>query len=282
MNEPSIQQFYMQHGPMTDPCEYASLLSGLPLQMGDLVNTLQNLLTHIFWANQYGIEHPEERKAEVQMRRTSEKLARIIDLDDRPLSVARPLEKRLVSNCRDYSVVLTAILRAQGVPARARCGFGTYFTPGSWEDHWVCEYWHGSKQRWVMVDAQLDAVQREVLTIDFDPLDLPPGRFILAGEAWQLCRRGEADPHKFGIFQWNGWDFIRGNVMREVLALNLVEVLPWDSWGILQTPLVEGLDEVWAAVDRAAELALNVDEHFCELRQFYTEESGLQVPAEWL
>jgi hypothetical protein len=30
-----------------------------------------------------------------------------------------------------------ALLRAAGVPARARCGFGAYFRPGWLEDHWI-------------------------------------------------------------------------------------------------------------------------------------------------
>jgi transglutaminase-like putative cysteine protease len=85
--------------------------------------------------------------------------------------------------------MLAAMLRAKGIPARARCGFGTYFTPGRWEDHWVCEYWHNTAQQWIMVDAQLDAVQQEVLQITFDPLNMAPGHFVLAGEAWQLCRQ---------------------------------------------------------------------------------------------
>jgi len=51
------------------------------------------------------------------------------------------------------------------LPARARCGFGTYFWRGRFEDHWICEYWTGA--RWARVDAQLDEVQRRVLGIDF-------------------------------------------------------------------------------------------------------------------
>jgi hypothetical protein len=163
MNEQEIQQFYLQYGPMTDPKEYSALLAGLPADLGELIDTLQNLLTHIFWAQRYGIQHTEDRKSEVQLRQVRQKLERILTLDSRPLHEGRELQKRLVSNCRDYSVMLTAMLRAQGVPARARCGFGTYFTPGHWEDHWVCEYWHSGEQRWVMVDAQLDALQREAL-----------------------------------------------------------------------------------------------------------------------
>jgi hypothetical protein len=70
----------------------------------------------------------------VQLRPVAQKLARIVDLDPRPLTEARPPGKRLVGNCRDFSVMLTAILRRQGVPARARCGFGRYFIPSGQAD----------------------------------------------------------------------------------------------------------------------------------------------------
>ena len=33
-------------------------------------------------------------------------------------------ERRFVGNCRHFTVLLCAFLRARGVPARARCGFG--------------------------------------------------------------------------------------------------------------------------------------------------------------
>ena len=53
-----------------------------------------------------------------------------------------------------------AMLRAQGTPARARCGFGGYFGTGWFEDHWVCEYWDSGRQRWLLIDAQIDDVQQ--------------------------------------------------------------------------------------------------------------------------
>jgi len=50
------------------------------------------------------------------------------------------------------------VLRAAGVPARARCGFGGYFRPGWFEDHWVAEYWntdeHGA--HWIAGNLRLD------------------------------------------------------------------------------------------------------------------------------
>ena len=77
------------------------------------------------------------------------------------------------------------VTRRRGVAARARGGFGTYFEPGKHIDHWVCEYWDASHERWVLVDAQLDDVQQAVLKLDFDPLDVPRERFWVAGQAWQ-------------------------------------------------------------------------------------------------
>lgn len=69
----------------------------------------------------------------------------------------------------------------------------------------------------------------------FDPLDLPPGQFVPASRAWQMCRSGEADAEKFGIFDMHGLWFIRCNLLRELAALNDAEMLPWDVWGLMKT-----------------------------------------------
>ena len=49
-------------------------------------------------------------------------------------------------------------------------------------------------ERWRIVDAQLDALQREALAIDFDPLDVPRRQFITGGRAWHMCRQGAPIP----------------------------------------------------------------------------------------
>ena len=230
--------YYATSGPMTDPKEHVSLFDRLPVEVPALVEIVQGLLVHIFWAERYGLQLPQERKeCEVNLRFVSKQLVRIQELDAAPLTVARPLEKRLAGNCRDFSVMLCAMLRHRGIPARARCGFGTYFRGDRYpyEDHWVCEYWKADEGRWVMVDAQLDAFQREALGITFDPLDMPPGQFVTGGRGWQMCRTDQADPREFGIFEWYGLWFVRGDLLRDFLALNKVEILPWDGgWGYLE------------------------------------------------
>jgi hypothetical protein len=169
-----------------------------------------------------------------------------------------------------------AMLRRHGVPARARCGFGSYFEPGKFLDHWVTEYWNDDDGRWVLVDAQMDARQRELFRLDFDPLDVPRDRFLVAGEAWARCRAGDADPRAFGILDMHGLWFVAGNVIRDLAALNNREMLPWDVWGPM-TQNDTGLDV--GLIDRLAALTCEPDAHFEALQAAYAADGNLGVPA---
>jgi hypothetical protein len=245
--------FFTQPGPMTDPGKYATLLDNLPTNIGDLCKVVQGTTVHVFWAERYGLKLGEQRKSEVQLRTLQKRLARTLELDDRPLSVPRQPEKRLAGNCRDFSVLLVSILRHQGIPARARCGFGAYFFPGHYEDHWVAEYWDAQQQRWILVDAQLDSLQCEVLKVPFNPLDVPRDQFVGGGRAWQMCRSRQADPDSFGIFDMHGLAFVRGDFVRDVASLNKIELLPWDCWGIIEKEQVDDPADL-AFLDKLAEL----------------------------
>jgi hypothetical protein len=272
-------EFFATAGPMTSHGNQAPLLDALPGDIQSLVKVVQGLMIHIFWVESYGVTLTDSRREEVQMRPAALKFERIIELDRRPLVEPREPEKRLVGNCRDFSVLLTAMLRYQGVPARARCGFGRYLIPHHYEDHWVVEYWNASQQRWVLVDAQLDELQCRELAIQFDPLDVPRGQFVVGGKAWQLCRTGQVDPEKFGIFDMKGLWFVRGNFIRDAASLNKVELLPWDSWGIIEST-DKGLtpqDLDW--LDNLAVLTCGDVPKFDRVRELYEGDDRLKVPT---
>jgi hypothetical protein len=270
-----ILDFYRSPGPVTGLGIHEQLVADLPADIAGIRDVVQGLILHVFWAERHGIQLSEERKAEVNLRRVDRQLSRLLELDSSPLAQARPLERRLVGNCRDFSTIMAALLRAKGIPARARCGFGTYFLPNHFEDHWVCECWNPTMRRWVMVDAQLDGLQREKLKTDFDPLDVPKDRFVVGGAAWQLCRSGGADPDRFGIFDMHGLWFVRGDLVRDFLALNKVEILPWDhGWGHLA-----GEEEAaYPLMDRIARLTTTPDESFDEIRALYAADPGFTPP----
>jgi len=276
-----LLSYYAQPGPMTDPQTYAAWLNDLPADIPSLVKVVQGVMVHIFWAERYGLTLSDERKDEVNLRFIPKMLARLAALDGRPLTAPRELERKLVGNCRDHSTLLCSILRHQGTPARARCGFGAYFMPDHYEDHWVCEYWHAAQQRWMLVDAQLDDLQREALGIRFDTLDVPRDQFITGGRGWQMIRAGEADPDHFGIFEWHGQWFVQDNMVRDFLSLNKIELLPWDGWGLMAGPG----DAVPAAdltlLDRIAALTLAGDAAFDDIRALYAGDPRLHTRPEW-
>lgn len=269
--------YYAQPGMMTSTNGQSALLKGLPAEIPALCKVVQNVLVHIFWMDRYGVQAPDERKQrEVNLRRASSCLAYVQAMDNRMITIPRPVEKRVIGNCRDFSVLLCTLLRHQGIPARARCGFGTYFTPDHYEDHWVCEYWNEDQSRWVLVDAQLDELQSGVLQIDFDPTDVPHDRFLTAGRVWQKCRTGEIDPDKCGIFDMHGLWFVSGNLLRDFASLNKVELLPWDIWGMMG--VMEQPAENLELLDRVAALTLAGNENFAEVRALYEGDDRLRVP----
>ncbi|HZS61750.1 MAG TPA: transglutaminase-like domain-containing protein, partial [Gemmatimonadaceae bacterium] len=90
---------------------------------------VQGLVIHQYMASAYGVTVSEARSAESHIRHVDEMLDRIFAIDPSPLTVARPPEKRLVGVCHHFSLLFVAMLRAHGIPARYRQGFGTYFNP---------------------------------------------------------------------------------------------------------------------------------------------------------
>ena len=275
--ESTQREYYRRQGPLTDPRSEAKYFEGLPSSVADLRDIVEGLLIHVFWAQRYGLSVPDDRMGELQLRSVPEKLRRLRELDDRPITQARPPQRRLLGNCRDFSVMLCSMLRNRGMAARARCGFATYFAPNHFEDHWVCEYLDTSGG-WVMVDSQLDGLQRERLAIDFDPLDVPSDRFLVGGKAWQMCRTGEADPDAFGIGDMHGLWFVRGNLVRDIASLNKVELLPWDAWGLMIGEDERVPESDMELLDKAAGLSAAAGDRFQEVRSLYLGSDALRVP----
>lgn len=269
--------YFAQYGKITNPRSYSNLYTDLPSDIPALVDVLQGLIVHVFWAERYGLHLSEERKAEVQLRSMERRLARTLELDPGPLTTPRPNEKKIVGNCRDFSVTLASMLQSKGIPARPRCGFGAYFLPNHYEDHWVCEYWNEAEERWVLVDAQLDELQRDVLETSFDTLDVPRDQFIVGGAAWRMCRNGEANPDQFGILDMHGMDFIKGDFLRDVASLNKTELLPWDCWGMILMDYATLPPDDLSMLDCLADLTHRDVPDFDMVRQLYESDPRLRV-----
>jgi hypothetical protein len=279
----SIYDVYSLPAVMTAVGKHARLFEALPSDVGSLTRIVQGLAAHEHGAAPfYGVKVPDKRLSESQIRPVERLLDCLLAIDSRPLSVARPVDKRLVGTCRHFVLLLVAMLRAKGMPARGGCGFGAYFNPPNFEDHWVCEYWNAGEARWALADPQFDEVWRTQLKIDHDVLDVPRDRFLIAGDAWAQCRAGQADAAKFGIFkgELRGLWFVAGNLVRDVAALNRMEMLPWDFWGAMPRPGEALPNDRLGFFDRLAVLTRAPDAAGAELRALYEGDDSLRVPSQ--
>src|SRR5512133_3695172 len=101
---PSPRAFFAMADGVTDPGRHRPLLDALPDHVDQLASVVQGLMVHVFWAERYGLHLTEDRKQEVGLRTATRILDRVLELDDRPLDVARPPDRRVVGNCRDHTV----------------------------------------------------------------------------------------------------------------------------------------------------------------------------------
>ena len=274
-----VREFYRRPAALTSAGRHSALLASLTRDVAELARVTQGLAVHEYMAPAYGFTVPDDRRWESHVRPLERMLDRIVELEPRPLAVERPIERRLIGVCRHFVALHVGMLRAKGIPARGRCGFGGYFNRGKFEDHWVTEYWNAAEQRWVLLDPQFDDVWIRELHIEHDVLDVPRDRFLVAGDAWARCRAGEDDPARFGIADMRGLWFIAGDIIRDIAALNGMEMLPWDLWGAMPRPGEPMNHAQLQFFDHLAAFSRSPDDDFDELRTGYESDDGLRVPA---
>ena len=276
----TVRTYYTHHSAITDPHPYAHLFDDLPRDLPSLMEVVQGLLVFPYgaWAEHYGFQVAEERSTELRLRTVPKMLEAILLLDPAPLSIPRPPEKRLYGLCRDFAVLLVSILRHQGVPARERVGFSAYFGSDWYWDHRITEYWDALRSRWVLidpwvfVDPRLDDIQHSALGSKLDPFNITrDSSYLLGGEAWQLCRAGQADPDIFVDSPTDrGMPMIRYALLHDFDALNKMELVGMDAWhDLIDKPEHELTAADVALLDQIAELTMHVDMRLDAVQELY-------------
>lgn len=273
--------YYVRQSAYSEPGECVHLLRDLPSDGEGLCRLAPNVILHYFFRVALGLPESSERQDDRLARSLRGILERVAELDDHPLVEARPCEARFYGNCRDFALLTCGLLRHAGIPARLRCGFATYFTPGFLEDHWVCETWDDTEGRWRLVDAQLDPWHCERFSISFDPLDVPRDAFLTAGDAWQRARREPALGRSLGVslLDISGPWFMAGSLLRDLAALNKVELQPWDYWSFAVDLADAGTiaEEEEVLLDDIAAVIAPGAPTLAEVRRLY-ERSDVAVP----
>jgi hypothetical protein len=287
-----VKAYYVQHGPFTDPGPYGYLYADLPSDLDALCGMVNGLLVHGIWRGMGQLQIPKEREKEAEIRTMQAKLRRIMDMDPRPLAEARPFQERLFGNCRDEALMLCSFLRHVGIPARVRKGFQSNVGPKKL-DHAICQSWSEAQGRWLTVDVQMDNMARETDRLPppareylaaITPQDTPPEGYMTGGQAWLKCRSGGDDPMTYGIGEDQyGWWMIQHSLLRDLLALNKLELICWDCIpdSLLNKERADRSAEHLAFLDRVAQATIDVDAALDEVRRLYDGTPSLHVPADW-
>jgi hypothetical protein len=203
---------------------------------------------------------------------TSAMLTELYRRDERGFVPDRAEENRLVLTCRFVSIVMASILKSKGIPARVRSGNASYFPPHpkygkvSW-DHWINQYWSDEQGRWVTIDVDGSLSLDE----DFDPYDVPNGKFDFPAKAWLDVRSGKVDPNHFYnagddlgaiVVAWSLFYDFHSLMNQEDLYLHSPEPVKQRNFPNLKETQLEEIDEL-------AELMLNPDANFDRLKEIF-------------
>lgn len=309
--------YYSVPSQQSDLSRYRNEIERLPNGPAALAKVVHELILHDMWVARYKITKTEDQNCPAPPT-VSYLVEKLIDIKRQNINYktfeARKPEDRIVSCCREFALLLCALLRAKGTPARTRCGFSRYLAkPEFYEDHWVCEVWNGetwqridpqigevelnSMQNWARAQSNIPADYKKLL-LELDPFDLKETDFIVAGEAWRMLRlnhvnpeifRLEDNPKKYGADSLGGAWFVRSNLIRDFLALNKIEIVPyaaglerdkgyWVGWPLMNE--VDLLEEGLELFDRMAKLTLSPDENLDEIRKVYKDNLILHPPKE--
>lgn len=243
-------EYYTKHSVYSEPKQYANLYKNLPDDIEQLTKIIRGLIVHQHETEKYyGFKLPKGREIEPNTRYVEKIIEKIINMDSSDLTVERIPEKRFIGLCRDFALMLCSILRSKGIPARIRCGFANYFHVDEHVDHWLCEFWDKKENRWILVDTEVDEIERKSYSIPstFNNLDVTKDEFWLSSKAWEELKKNPEKEKLFGVTSIDivGAWFVRANLFRDLAALNKIELCPWDY-----TEYSDKRHDVFADIDK--------------------------------
>ena len=282
-----ILEYYSQKDKITNLKKFKSNLPKFE-SISKACDLINNIMLIDFLVNMKIIKVSAKHMDDVNICPVEEKLKLLVARNKSSLINTRNNEEKILGNCRDTSVLLCAILRQNGIPARVRSGFATFFSPKKKYDHWLCEYWDKKKSRWVKVDSWMYQIQhhKDILPpfykagltkLSYNPLDVEEKHFIYGGQAWINCEKDGDDPNNYGTYEkkLRGVWFIRDNMLRDLLCLNKAEPLPWDCKGLMSGERKDISKEDKETLGQVANLLSDVEGNFAKILEFYKQNKDL-------
>lgn len=203
--------------------------------------------------------------------------AELFRMDERGFVKDRRTENKIVVTCRYVSVLMSAILKAKGIPARSRAGFAPYFQQGVSMDHWINQYYNEKENRWVTFDA--DGFYEESGMFSFQ-YDMPQDCFDWVAKAYLEVRRGATD----------GRQYLYADGLGTCSLPALIRYLIYDFHALMNNeltfsflpPFLDGrldklTEEELEELDQLARWLLDPDRYFHELCGLWERERKFRV-----
>lgn len=206
-------------------------------------------------------------------------LAELYRRDNRGFTIDRESKDKLVLTCRFTAVMMASILKSKGIPARVRSGNAPYFDEGELgnvsTDHWINQYWNEKENRWIIIDVDGSLSLNE----NFDPYDMPDGKFDFPADAWLGIRSGKLEPQHF-----HNASGVRGLIV-------VLWSLFYDFHCLMNNEIIYSHGSVYGnpkrfenltlqeleKIDNLARLMQNPDENFDELAKIWENEKDFRL-----
>lgn len=288
----NILEFYKKTSPYTELGLYRDFAKNLPNDIPTLCLLQRKQIIHpiafkkeeirnskkCFWGDMTQISDMNLLREDDIFPNAISMLAELLRKDSK-YSLNREAKDKLFVTCRGQALLLAAILKVKGIPARVRSGFAEYpSNDGIYWDHWVTEYYNNKNQKWNLVDADCCCNDN----IDFDIYDIPGNRFLTAAWLWLEIRKNRFDILKLGHAYYGKnkdklieilttalfYDF-HCLMNNEIIYLHHPKYLKDKKFKLNNVDLEE--------IDELARLMLNPDKNFNLLREAWDNKSKFRI-----
>lgn len=200
--------------------------------------------------------------------------AEIFRINEKGFFHGRKVEERIVISCRHIAVLLSAILKAKGIPCRCRAGIRAYH--GKPVDHWINQYWSKEEKRWVTCDAE-GIMYRECAS-EFSTYNIPEKEFGWIGQVWLDVRNGKI----------NGDNIILLDGSKSLKALSKIMIYDFHSLMndeinynfipyFIDNKKLDIDESILKELDELAKLMVHPDENFSDLLHIWETNRKFRV-----
>ncbi|MCI8345900.1 MAG: hypothetical protein HFJ42_08180 [Clostridia bacterium] len=286
-----ILEFYKKTSPYTDLGYYKEFAKNLPNDIEELCLLQRMQIIHpvafrdkeirnkekCFWGDMTKVE-VSRLEYEDDIFPTAQSVIAELLRKNPNYNINREAKDKVHVTCRSQAIILASILKAKGIPARARSGFAEYIKYDEiYYDHWITEYYDEKEGRWKLVDPDMHCPAHK---IEFDLNDIPYDKFLFGAKAYLGFRRKQyekatilysSDPPTLGLkaaIRGLFYDF-HSLMNNEIIFLHIPKYI--------QDKKFELSEEEYKELDDLAELMLEPNKNFEKLQGIWEEKSKFRI-----